>query len=297
MSYCNLSLEELRERAGRLVAELADCRICARDCRVNRLEGELGFCRGGRRAAVASYGRHFGEESVLVGSGGSGTIFFANCNLACQFCQNCDISQEDEGREVSPEELADIMLELAGKGCHNINFVSPSHYVPQIMEALVVAAARGLKLPLVYNTGGYDAVATLKRLDGVVDIYMPDLKFSDDAAGEKYSRAKRYFTVAREAVREMHRQVGDLEVDSRGIAVRGLLVRHLVMPGDLAGSRRVFEFLAREISPRTFVNIMDQYYPAYRAREYPELGRRVTGQEYRQALKWVREAGLTRLST
>ena len=164
MSYWNLAAKELQTRAEQLVAELADCRICAQDCRVNRLEGELGFCRSGRLATVASHGSHFGEESVLVGSRGSGTIFFGNCNLACRFCQNCDISQEDEGREVSPKELADIMLELDDKGCHNLNIVSPSHYVPQLMEALAVAASRGLKIPLVYNTGGYDAVATLRRL-------------------------------------------------------------------------------------------------------------------------------------
>ena len=295
VSYWELSPGKLQNRVKELVEELADCRICAQDCRVNRLAGELGFCRGGRLAAVASHGSHFGEESVLVGTRGSGTIFFANCNLACQFCQNCDISQEDGGHEVEPDELAEIMLELQDQGCHNINLVSPSHYVPQIMEALVPAVAGGLSIPLVYNTGGYDVVATLRRLDQVVDIYMPDFKFGDDQAGEKYSRAPRYFSAAREAVLEMHRQVGDLEVDQRGIAVRGLLVRHLVMPEDLTGSRRVFEFLAQEISPRTFVNIMDQYYPAYRARNYPELSRRITGEEFRRAHRWAREAGLSRI--
>ncbi|SHJ34498.1 radical SAM protein [Desulfofundulus thermosubterraneus] len=295
MGYRDLFPDELAARVEKAVELLADCTVCAQYCHVNRLEGERGFCRGGRLAAVSSWGPHFGEEDVLVGRHGSGTIFFAHCNLACRFCQNCDISQYGEGSELTARELAAAMLELQDMGCHNINLVSPSHYVPQILEALYIAAGDGLNLPLVYNTGGYDALHTLKLLDGVVDIYMPDIKFGDDEIGERYTRAVNYFTVAKQAVKEMHRQVGDLVVDERGIAVRGLLVRHLVMPGDLARTGEVMKFLAGEISPNTFVNIMDQYYPAHEARRYPELSRRITREEFRRAVEIARECGLRRI--
>lgn len=289
-----LSVDELRERAGKALAMLRKCNICGRDCRVDRTGG-TGFCRAPGKAVVSSYGPHFGEEDVLVGTRGSGTVFFAHCNLACVFCQNCEISQYDEGREVSARELADIMLELQDMGCHNVNLVSPTHFVPQILEALVLAVEDGLKIPLVYNTGGYDALHTLQLLDGIIDIYMPDIKFGSNEMGKKYSGVPRYFDVAREAVREMHRQVGDLVVDGRGIAARGLLVRHLVMPGGISGTREVMEFLAREISPDTYVNIMAQYYPAYKAREYPEINRRITREEFNEALEIAREAGLRRI--
>lgn len=296
-SYLKLPSSELEKRTERAVAMLADCTVCAQGCRVNRLEGELGICRGGRYAAVSSYGPHFGEEAPLVGSRGSGTIFFTYCNLKCQFCQNCDISQDGEGEEVSAGELAGMMLDLQKKGCHNINLVSPSHFVPQSLEALAVAAAKGLRIPIVYNTGGYDALETLDLLDGVVDIYMPDIKFADDDAGMKYSGAVGYFSVAKQAVKKMHGQVGDLVLDERGIATRGLLVRHLVMPGNLARSEKVMGFLAGEISKNTFVNVMEQYYPAYKAFDYPELNRRITGKEYHAALKAAELAGLTRIYT
>ncbi|MEW5899788.1 MAG: radical SAM protein [Bacillota bacterium] len=295
MGYPDLSPAELRQRAEKAVAMLGDCMVCAQECHVNRLAGERGFCRGGRLAAVSSWGPHFGEESVLVGRRGSGTIFFANCNLACRFCQNCDISQYGEGEEVSAGELAKVMLEVQEMGCHNVNLVSPSHYVPQILEALVTAAENGLKIPLVYNTGGYDALGTLALLDGVVDIYMPDIKYGDDGMGAKYSRAPRYFTVAKAAVKEMHRQVGDLQINEKGVATRGLLIRHLVMPGNLARTEAVMKFIAEEISPDTFVNIMDQYYPAHEARKYPELSRRITREEYREAVRIARAAGLRRI--
>ncbi|NHM26214.1 radical SAM protein [Desulfofundulus sp. TPOSR] len=295
MGYRDLFPDELAARVEKAVDLLADCTVCAQYCHVNRLEGEKGFCRGGRLAAVSSWGPHFGEEEVLVGRHGSGTIFFAHCNLACRFCRNCDISQYGEGSELTARELANAMLELQDIGCHNINLVSPSHYVPQILEALYIAAGDGLNLPLVYNTGGYDALPTLKLLDGVVDIYMPDIKFGDDEIGERYTRAANYFTVAKQAVKEMHRQVGDLVVDERGIAVRGLLVRHLVMPGDLARTGEVMKFLAGEISPNTFVNIMDQYYPAHEARRYPELSRRITREEFHRAVEIARECGLRRI--
>jgi len=232
-----------------------------------------------------------------VGTRGSGTIFFTYCNLNCRFCQNCDISQHGEGDEVSAEELAGMMLDLQKRGCHNVNLVSPSHFVPQFLEALAAAAKKGLSIPVVYNTGGYDSLDTLDLLDGVIDIYMPDIKFGDDEAGRKYAGAAGYFTVAKQAVKKMHGQVGDLVLDERGIAARGLLVRHLVLPGDLARTGKVMEFLAEEISRNAFVNVMDQYHPAYRALSYPELSRRITREEYRKALKTAERAGLTRVYT
>lgn len=295
MAYYDFTAAELRNRADRALALLENCTVCARRCRVNRLEGERGFCRAGRKAVVSSYGPHFGEEDVLVGRHGSGTIFFTFCNLGCCFCQNYEISHYGEGQEVDAQKLAGIMLALQDMGCHNINFVSPSHFVPQILEALVLAVEDGLKIPLVYNTGGYDAIATLVLLDGIVDIYMPDIKFSGRDSAGKYAGVPDYFDVVRAAVKEMHRQVGDLEVDERGIARRGLLVRHLVLPGDLAGTERVMKFLAEEISPHTYVNIMGQYYPAYEASKYPELCRRITGEELRRATETARKAGLTRI--
>jgi putative pyruvate formate lyase activating enzyme len=269
--------------------------VCARACRVNRRVGELGACRTGMRARVSSYGAHFGEESPLRGWNGSGTIFFARCNLHCQYCQNSDISQTDDGEEVEPEELASIMLRLQAAGCHNINLVSPSHVVPQILLALLVAARAGLRLPLVYNTGGYDSLTTLRLLDGVVDIYMPDMKYADAEAAERYSQVANYPEVNRAAVREMHRQVGDLRIDDNGLAMRGLLIRHLVLPGGLAGTDQVVPFLAEEISRSTYLNIMDQYRPAYHASRYPELNRRVSREEYLAALRMALEAGLSRL--
>ncbi|MDF9408648.1 MAG: Radical SAM superfamily protein [Pelotomaculum sp. PtaB.Bin013] len=296
-SYLKLPPGELAKRAKKAVAMLGDCTVCAQECRVNRLEGELGICRGGRLAAVNSYGPHFGEEDVLVGTGGSGTIFFTYCNLSCEFCQNCEISQLGEGDEVPAGELAGMMLDLQKRGCHNINLVSPSHFVPQFLEALNVAAEKGLTLPVVYNTGGYDAPETLDLLDGIVDIYMPDIKFADDDAGRKYSGAVEYFTVAKKAVKKMHGQVDDLAVDGRGIAYRGLLVRHLVLPDNLARSEKVFEFLADEVSKDTFINIMDQYYPAFNAVNYPELDRRITRKEFREAVDAARRAGLRRIYT
>jgi putative pyruvate formate lyase activating enzyme len=296
-SYLALSLAELKERAQQAVNRLADCTVCPRKCHVNRLQGKKGFCRGGREAVVSSWGPHFGEETVLVGRCGSGTIFFTYCNLACCFCQNYEISQNGEGRVISSERLSRVMLELQDMGCHNINFVSPSHYVPQILEALVLAVTDGLKVPLVYNSGGYDAIPTLRLLDGIVDIYMPDLKYGDDQTAEKYSRAPHYFTVAKEAVKEMHRQVGDLQVNEQGIATRGLLVRHLVLPQGLAGTEAVMNFLAAEISPHTFINVMKQYYPAHEAKNYPELSRRVSPAEHLQAVNIAREANLWRIYT
>jgi len=286
---------QLRDRAEQALQLLACCTACPRDCRVNRLADERAVCRTGRYALVSSYFAHFGEEDCLRGWRGSGTIFFANCNLKCVFCQNYDISQLGRGKPVQPEELARMMLELQSRGCHNINFVTPEHVVPQILEALPLAVERGLQLPLVYNTSAYDSMESLKLLDGIVDIYMPDFKFWDPAVAKRLVKAEDYPEVARRTIKEMHRQVGDLVFDKHGLARRGLLVRHLVMPGNLAGTREIMRFLAEEISPNTYVNVMGQYRPAWKADRYPEINRPITVAEYRQALAEAEAAGIHRL--
>ncbi|MFA5924998.1 MAG: radical SAM protein [Methylococcaceae bacterium] len=286
---------ELVQRARLAQQHLQDCDLCARYCRVDRLRTVQGaVCRIGARAVVYSYGPHHGEEDVLRGWNGSGTIFFSGCNLRCEFCQNWDISQKRAGREVTAEELADMMLDLQAQGCHNINFVSPSHVVAQILEATLIAARHGLKLPLVYNSGGYDSPEALALMDGVIDIYMPDMKYGDSAIAHRYSHVRNYWEVNQTAVREMHRQVGDLRLDENGLAYRGLLVRHLVLPNGLAGTEKVLEFIAGEISTNTYLNLMDQYYPCYRAGEIPELSRPVSAGEYQEALDIARRLGLTR---
>ncbi len=287
---------ELAERARLADAHLTACDLCARYCRVDRHVSVRGaVCRTGERAIVASFGPHHGEEYPLRGWGGSGTIFFGWCNLRCVFCQNWEISQRLSGQEASADELAAMMLDLQQLGCHNVNLVSPSHVVAQVIAAVAIAAERGLRLPIVYNTGGYDSPEALALLDGIVDIYMPDMKWGDAAIGRRYSKCRDYLAVNRAAVREMHRQVGDLECDERGIARRGLLVRHLVLPGGLAGTESVLEFLAREISTNTYLNLMAQYRPAYHAREEPPLDRPVRGSEYREAVEMALRLGLTRL--
>jgi putative pyruvate formate lyase activating enzyme len=274
---------------------LLACNLCGRHCGVDR-RTQLGACRTGTVARLASYGPHHGEEDVLRGWAGSGTIFFGSCNLGCVFCQNADISQAAAGSLTSADELADIMLWLQARGCHNINLVSPTHVVPMILEAVAAAAGRGLRLPLVYNTGGYDSRRALQLLEGVVDIYMPDMKYASAETGARLSGVPEYPAVNAAAIRAMHRQVGDLVLDARGLAVRGLLVRHLVLPNDLAGTEDILRFLATEISPHTALNLMDQYRPAHRAHEYPELRRRATTQEYRSAWLTAEHLGLTRLS-
>lgn len=296
--YLNLHRTgELERRAKRAVEQLSSCNICSQACKANRLEGELGFCRTGELAVVSSVGRHFGEEDVLVGTAGSGTIFFAYCNLACVFCQNHEISSRGFGTEVTRSDLAEMMLGLQAKGCHNINLVSPSHVVPQILEALSLAVSQGLRLPLVYNTGGYDALPTLQLLDGVIDIYMPDFKYAEARAGERLSRAREYPTVARAAIQEMHRQVGDLVVDEQNIARRGLVLRHLVMPGGLSDTREIMHFVAQEISQDTYVNIMGQYRPTHLASNYPPLNRPLRKTEHDQAINIARQEGLHRFAT
>jgi putative pyruvate formate lyase activating enzyme len=287
---------ELQQRVRDALAELVHCTLCPRACGADRANGELGTCRIGRYARVSSYFPHFGEEEPLRGWNGSGTIFFAQCNLRCVFCQNYDISQSGIFPETSPERLAGMMLELQSMGCHNINLVTPSHIVPQILEALLLAVESGLRLPLVFNTSGYDAIETLHRLDGVVDIYMPDFKMWDENHAQKYLHALDYPQVARIALREMHRQVGVLKIDVRGLAKRGVLVRNLVMPKGIAGTEHIAEFLARELSPDTYVNLMAQYHPSGKVNStaFSEINRRITQTEYGEAVQTARSAGLSR---
>jgi putative pyruvate formate lyase activating enzyme len=296
-SYLKLYREgKLQERVDHAVGLMKECALCPRDCRVNRIEGETGFCRTGRKAIVASLHAHFGEEAPLVGTGGSGTIFFSSCNLLCTFCQNFDISHLMEGHETEPEGLAAMMLSLQKRGCHNINFVTPSHVAPQILEGLIIAAENGLRVPLVYNTGGYDRIETLKILDGVFDIYMPDFKFWNEKWSDRFCAAPDYRKRAAEAVKEMHRQAGNLVMDSSGVAVKGLIVRHLVMPNDVANTREVMTFLAEKISRDTYVNVMDQYHPCGKATTDTVINRRITRNEYIAAVRWARDAGLHRLN-
>ena len=291
--YCQPQ-QKLQDRASAALSRLACCNLCPRCCGVDRLSDQMGFCRTGRRARVASYAPHFGEEDCLVGRAGSGTIFFSGCNLSCLFCQNHDISQQDAGRAVSAEELSRMMLALQDCGCHNINFVTPTHVVPQILEALALAREGGLHLPLVYNCGGYESVETLRLLEGVIDIYMPDAKYGQDGPALKYSGAPDYVGRMKAALKEMHRQVGDLALDEAGIARRGLLVRHLVLPEGMAGTAEVVRFISQEISKNTYLNVMAQYHPAYHACRFPELCRPISAREYAQALALAAEAGLTR---
>jgi putative pyruvate formate lyase activating enzyme len=301
MSYpAYLELHErgaLQERASIALAHLPECRICPRECGSDRLAGRSTICRVGRWARVSSYAPHFGEENCLRGRLGSGTIFFSRCNLQCVFCQNADISQRGEGEEVSPAELAGMMLELQQAGCHNINLVTPSHVVPQILEALVIASERGLRLPLVYNSGGYDSQIELHLFEGVVDIYMPDLKTLDSTAARLYLKAPDYPEVVKSALKEMHRQVGALELDADGIARRGVLVRHLLMPGRLSDTAQAMAFLAGEISTETYVNLLTQYWPAWKSHEHPEIDRRIHAAELDLALEAARTAGLHRFDS
>ena len=291
-----LATGELAMRAEQSYQHLEDCDLCARYCHMNRRQTTKGaVCRTGERAVVNSFGAHHGEEDPLRGWKGSGTIFFSWCSLRCAFCQNWEVSQKGIGHEVEIEELADMMLQLQEQGCHNINFVTPSHVVAQIIAAVNIAAQQGLNLPLVYNTGGYDSPEALTLLDGIIDIYMPDMKYGDSHIARQYSRVRDYVEINFAAVKEMHRQTGDLQLDDKGVAQRGLLVRHLVLPGGLAGTRSVTEFLSKEISTNTYLNLMDQYYPCYRARENPPLNRPLYKDEFLEALTLAEQYGLHRL--
>ena len=285
----------LKEKIKKAREILSSCSLCPRRCGVDRLSGQLGICKTGENAYVSSYHPHYGEEAPLVGHNGSGTIFFTYCNLLCNFCQNYDISHEGRGDEVSGEQIAGMMLFLQNSGCHNINFVTPTHVVPQILSALEIAIKNGLSVPLVYNTGGYDRVETLKLLEGVIDIYMPDFKFWDPKVAELTCEAQDYPEVARRAIIEMHRQVGDLVIDKSGLARRGLLIRHLVLPHGLAGTRNIMKFMAQKVSSNSYVNIMPQYRPCGRAYEVKELSRMLLPKEYKAALREAKEEGITRL--
>lgn len=287
--------KSLEQKINSALAMLKSCELCPRKCRVNRLENEKGVCQTGRHAIVASFAPHFGEEAPLVGRYGSGTIFFNGCNLMCAFCQNYDISHEINGGKVGASKLADIMLSLQKQKVHNINFVSPSHVVPQILEALPHAIEKGLNLPLVYNSGGYDSVETLKLLDGIFDIYMPDFKFSSDLPATFYCKTPDYPIVVKRALKEMHQQVGDLVLDENHRSVKGLIVRHLVMPEHVAGTRAAMNFIANEISENTYVNLMDQYHPCGDTSTFPELARKVKPEEFQEALDEAKEQGITRL--
>lgn len=292
--YLKLSQKELKIRAERAWLLLNPCRVCPRKCGVDRTQirpKPAGFCQVGSKAKIYSFHPHFGEESCLVGTGGSGTIFFSSCNLACVYCQNYEISQLRLGEEVEIEDLAGMMVNLQNRGCHNINLVSPTIWVPQILKALVITRERGLKVPLVYNIGGYDSVETIKILEGIVDIYMPDIKYSDSKIGLKYSLVPNYWEVVQKSVKEMFRQVGDLVIDKNGIAQKGLLIRHLVLPNGLAGTKKVIKFIA-SLSKDFYVNIMDQYYPTNKADLYPEINRRITPEEYNQAIEIAKKYGL-----
>ena len=288
---------ELARRVKLGLEKLGDCVLCPRNCHVNRIENKTKVCRTGRYAIVSSHFAHFGEEQCLRGNRGSGTIFFSWCNLRCVFCQNCEISRQGEGRPAEPEELAGMMLRLQEQGCHNINLVTPEHVVPQILEGLLLAVERGLRLPLVYNTSAYDSLDSLALMDGIVDIYMPDFKFWDPGSGRRYAKAPDYPEAARRAIKEMHRQVGTLVIDEQGVALRGVLLRHLIMPGSVAGTPEIMKWISRELGPETYVNLMVQYHPTCRVTEkqYSEIKRGISPSELEQAVDAFRLAGLSRL--
>lgn len=287
----------LSERVKELYSFYENCRICPRDCRVNRLEGQTGKCQAASKVKISSAVPHFGEEAPLVGRYGSGTIFFSNCGLRCVYCQNYTISIDGEGVEISDERLAESMLKIQKFGCHNVNLVTPTYYIPNIVSALQKAIPKGLRIPLVYNTGGYEKLETLQLLDGIVDIYMPDCKYMDPQMAAKYSsEAYNYPYYAKIALKEMFRQVGDLKVEGKGIAVRGLIIRHLVLPNRVAGTEEFLKFVANNLSKTTYLNIMRQYRPEHKAKEYPKIARRLDRNEYTEALRWARKYGLNRLA-
>jgi putative pyruvate formate lyase activating enzyme len=290
----------LQERAAEAVESLRSCRVCPRDCEIDRFNNKIGVCKSGRLARVASAFPHFGEEDCLRGWNGSGTIFFGWCNLRCVFCQNFETSQLGEGAEITARELSQIMLDLQRTGCHNINFVTPEHVVPQILEALVIAVERGLRLPLVYNTSAYDSRESIRWMDGLIDIYMPDFKLWDTEHCRKYLVASDYADAARAVIAVMHAQVGDLKVDENGLALRGVLVRHLVMPGLLDDTREIMCWIAKNLSRDTYVNVMDQYYPAHKAQTEPrfaEINRGISDNEFCRSLELARSVGLWRFDT
>ena len=289
----SISQDALNNRIEAAYQLLEACRVCPRECGVNRLKNDkLGFCRSGLNPVISSASPHHGEEPPLSGTKGSGTIFFTNCNLRCLYCQNYPISQLGNGAERTPGELACQMLWLQEQGCHNLNLVTPTHFMPQILKALGIARDRGFNLPIVYNTSGYEAVKSLRLLDGIVDIYLPDMRYSDDKAALKYSIAPHYPEINRAAVKEMYRQVGNLVCDENGIAKRGIIIRHLVLPNGLSGTESIMKFLAEEISRDVYISLMSQYFPAYKANEHKELSRRTTAAEYNDACRIMEKYGL-----
>ena len=298
-SYLELEKKGLlSERVEKLYAHYENCTLCPRDCRVNRKEGQTGKCQASAKVKVSSAFPHFGEETPLVGQKGSGTIFFSNCGLRCIYCQNYEISLEGEGVEITDQRLAETMIKVQKMGCHNINLVTPTHYSPSIVHAVQMAIPMGLHIPLVYNTGGYEKPEIIKLLDGIVDIYLPDCKYMSPQNAAKYSsEAYNYPHYAKLALKEMHRQVGDLRVDGRGVAVRGLMVRHLILPNRIAGTEEFLKFVAENLSKNTYINLMAQYRPEYKAFDYPEISRRIKRSEYEEAKRWAKKYGLTRLAS
>jgi putative pyruvate formate lyase activating enzyme len=289
-----LTTPELHQRVETLHQLLFECRICPNECLAKRTKGETGECHSTDEVIISSVGPHFGEEPPLVGTNGSGTIFFTNCNLSCEFCQNYDISHLGKGEIVSRAQLAGSMLQLQQRGCHNINLVTPTHFTPQIVDALILAIKQGLEIPIVYNCGGYESVETLRLLENIVDIYMPDIKYSVDENALKYSGVQYYWATVKAAVKEMYRQVGDLKISKRGIGQRGLLIRHLVLPNDVAGSKAVINFVADEISDNTYLNIMDQYRPTYHASKYTEISHQISPSEYKKVVDYAFSKGFRR---
>lgn len=292
-----IDIRILRERRDIVYSYLESCRLCPRECRVNRLRGEEGFCGVDARLWVSSYGPHYGEEPPLSGDNGSGTIFFTYCNLKCVYCQNYTISQLGDGDIVSEEDLANMMLYLQRLGCYNINLVTPTHFIPQILSALTMALERGLVVPIVYNTSGYEKIEVLKLLDGIVDIYLPDMRYSSNEYAVRYSSAPSYPEISRLAVKEMYRQVGNLVLDERGISKKGLIIRHLVMPEDISGTEDILKFIAEEISKDTYISLMAQYRPEHKARNLPPLNRKITSKEYKRAVEIAKNLGLRNVWT
>ncbi|MDD5730174.1 MAG: radical SAM protein [Candidatus Omnitrophica bacterium] len=288
-AYNNGKLKETQETAFKM---LESCRICPRKCGVNRLKNEKGFCKTGLLPKVCSFMAHHGEEPPVSGERGSGTIFFSNCNMACLYCQNYEFSQLEQGREAEFEELAKFMLELQAMGCHNINLVTPTHVMPQILKALTIAIPQGLKIPLVYNTGGYELAEMIKMLEGIVDIYLPDARYADPELSLKYSNAPDYPKHNRQALKEMHRQQGVAQMDHEGIIKKGLIIRHLVLPNRISGTEKIMEFISKELSPETYISLMSQYLPYHKANQFKDISRRLTDKEYDEAKEIMREYGL-----
>ena len=290
--YLELSEKDWEKKLRKAWTLLSECRCCPRRCLVNRIKGETGFCGAGSEVMVASADAHFGEEPPISGWRGSGTIFFTYCPMRCIYCQNYPFSQLGQGRSKSVEALASIMTALQQKGCHNINLVTPAHFIPQILRALRKAVLKGLSIPIVYNTSSFESPEILSLLDGIVDVYLADMRYHDPEKSARYSGTDQYPQISKSAVKEMYRQVGCLVIDESGIARRGLMIRHLVLPNRIAGSKGIFSFIANQLSPSIPISLMSQYYPAYRASDYPELNHRITGREYQEALDWLEESGL-----